>query len=413
MSNLYINRYAYPRQFLDDKPSHNLGIIVTMPCFNEPDLIYSLDSLRKCRKPESDVEIIVVINQGERSSEEINHQNLKSLEEAQAWAQKNNDAGFKTHIIYVDNLPQKHAGVGLARKIGMDEAVRRFETIGNKDGIIACFDADSTCDYNYLIELESHFQQNPETPGCSIYFEHPLNGENEEAIVHYELFLRYYVNALRFVGFPNAFPTIGSSIAVRSWAYQKQGGMNKRKAGEDFYFLQKIILLGDFTEVNGTIVIPSSRESDRVPFGTGRAMQNWQSNKNDLKETYNPKIFEDLKLFLDRIDILLQTLDFSIPESINDFLSGQNFTTEIHRIRKHSSNSTNFRKHFFQWFDGFRALKFVHFARDHFYGNVPIEEAVKWLFDKREISQDTLIGLKQQLLELRNHDRKHNPPQYP
>ena len=45
----------------------------------------------------------------------------------------------------------------LARKIAMDEAVRRFDQIGHTKGIIACFDADSLCDDNYLIELEEHF----------------------------------------------------------------------------------------------------------------------------------------------------------------------------------------------------------------------------------------------------------------
>ncbi|MDA1122011.1 MAG: hypothetical protein O2887_16230, partial [Bacteroidetes bacterium] len=97
---------------------------------------------------------------------------------------------------------------------------------------------------------------------------------------------------------------------------------------------------------------------------------------------------------------------FNIPRSINDLLTEQNFEVEINRIQKHSSNVVNFRKHFFQWFDGFRTLKFVHFARDHFYYNVRVEEAVKWLFDKREINHDTRMGLKQQLFELRNYDRK-------
>ncbi|MDA1120695.1 MAG: glycosyltransferase family A protein, partial [Bacteroidetes bacterium] len=317
MSNLYINRYAFPRRFLDEKPSDSLGIVVTIPCFNEPDLITSLDSLRKCKKPESHVEIIVVINQGKQSSEAITDQNLKSLQDAQQWAIQTNTMSFATHIIYVNDLPQKHAGVGLARKIVMDEAVRRFEAIGNKDGIIACFDADAKCDDNYLINLESHFQQNPKTPGCSIHFEHPLNVDNQEAILYYELFLRYYVNALHFAGFPMAFQTIGSSMAVRSWAYQKQGGMNKRKAGEDFYFLQKIISLGNFTELNSTTVIPSCRKSDRVPFGTGRAMLDWGNGENDLKETYNPRIFEDLKVFFASVDALCEGLDFNIPGSIN------------------------------------------------------------------------------------------------
>ena len=49
----------------------------------------------------------------------------------------------------------------------------------------------------------------------------------------------------------------------------KQDGLNKKQAGEDFYFLQKIMPMGNYFELNSTTVHPSSRTSDRVPFGTG------------------------------------------------------------------------------------------------------------------------------------------------
>ena len=88
----------------------------------------------------------------------------------------------------------------------------------------------------------------------------------------YELHLRYLNLFSRFTGFPYAYHTIGSCFGVRAETYASQGGMNKRKAGEDFYFLHKIIPLGEFREINNTCVIPSPRESDRVPFGTGAAI---------------------------------------------------------------------------------------------------------------------------------------------
>ena len=64
----------------------------------------------------------------------------------------------------------------MARKIGMDEAVRRFERIKKEDGIIVCFDADSECAANYFIEVEKHFNQSGQG-ACSIYFEHPISGQ--------------------------------------------------------------------------------------------------------------------------------------------------------------------------------------------------------------------------------------------
>ncbi|MEZ4848575.1 MAG: hypothetical protein R3B93_08135 [Bacteroidia bacterium] len=71
----------------------------------------------------------------------------------------------------------------------------------------------------------------------------------------------------------HAFHCVGSSMAVRSIAYQKRGGMNRRKAGEDFYFLQKFIAEGTLAELSTTKVIPSPRASEKVPFGTGRAIK--------------------------------------------------------------------------------------------------------------------------------------------
>jgi len=60
----------------------------------------------------------------------------------------------------------------------MDEAAWRFTTINKPDGIIVCLDADCTVERNYLTAVENHFQQNPKTYGCLIYFEHPLEGDD-------------------------------------------------------------------------------------------------------------------------------------------------------------------------------------------------------------------------------------------
>ena len=37
-------------------------------------------------------------------------------------------------------------------------------------------------------------------------------------------------------------------------------------------------------------------------------------------------------------------------------------------IRANTASEAAFRKRFFRWFDGFRVMKFLHHARDHFYG---------------------------------------------
>ncbi len=360
-------------------------MIVVIPCFNEPDLVSSLKSLAACHLPQKKVEVIVVINSGEHHSEEIKKQNQKSLSEMNNWLKEIDQTSISFKSILVDNLPAKHAGVGLARKIGMDEAVLRFEKI-NQDGTIVCFDADSLCDPNYLVEIEKHFQKNQKTPGCSIYYEHPIEGQEYtpeiyQAIAQYELHLRYYNQALRFCKLPFAFHTVGSSMAVRSSAYQKQGGMNKRKAGEDFYFLHKIISLGNFSELNSTRVIPSPRISDRVPFGTGKAIGDYVNKQDQQYLTYNFKSFELIKEWVEKIPDLFKSDFENLPwseknkiasEHLFNFLASEKFNEALIEIKKNSPTLESFIKRFYVWFDAFRVLKLIHYLRDVIYSDSPV-----------------------------------------
>ncbi len=413
MSSIYLERYAYPNVLIAQEPGPGLGLIITIPAFKEEGLLRSLEALAACDRPNCAVEVIVLVNQPVDTPGEVSEINYKSYKEALAWAKKTNDSGLHFHILYRDDLPAKHAGVGLARKIAMDEAVRRYEYLQNDRGIIACFDADCTCDPNYLVELKGHFERHPGTPGCSIYFEHPLYGALPsavyEAIIHYELFLRYYTGALRLAGFPGAYQAIGSSMAVRNNAYQKQGGMNRRKAGEDFYFLQRIIALGSFTELNTTRVIPSPRTSDRVPFGTGKAVQDWIDQRP--REGYSPQIFLDLKKFIGHCQAFyeasppqVKNILQSLPMSIRAFLESVDFHDELERLHKQSTSPTTFQKHFFQWFNGFTVLKYVHFVRDRYYGNVSLTRAARWLLEELVPGQ-TVNAPKAMLQALRLIDR--------
>src|SRR5258705_1441196 len=264
----YFRRFGFCERQMQTPPDSDLSLAVVIPCFNEPDLVKSLESLRRSERPSGGVEVIVVVNSAAGCSPGILKQNQRSLNEARQWTETQKEPRLTVHLIDAQNLPPRHAGVGLARKIGMDEALRCFDDIGKlNEGIILCFDADCECAPNYLASVEGHFRVHRDSPGCSICFEHPLEGEMQpavyDAVTNYELHLRYYVQALRYAQFPHAYHTIGSSMAVRARVYMEQGGMNRRQAGEDFYFLHKLIPLGGFTELNATTVYPSPRASDR------------------------------------------------------------------------------------------------------------------------------------------------------
>lgn len=389
-SDFYFERFGFcPRQVAEPPPP-DLGIIVVIPCFNEPDLVGSLESLRACDRPVSSVEVIVVINSPADCAETVRLQNQETHKAAAAWIANHDDHRLAFHVLHFPELPPKQAGVGLARKIGMDEALRRFHDLGKaREGVIACYDADCRCDRNYLTSVARHFKENSRSSGCSIYFEHPLSGPLDgriyEAIAAYELHLRFYVQALRFAGFPHAFHTVGSAMAVRADVYERQGGMNKRKAGEDFYFLQKIIPLGGFTNLTTTRVIPSPRASDRVPFGTGRAVADYLNQGRTT--TYPWQAFLDLKAFFARLPLLYReegspqaSSGDELPDTMRTFLEARGFAAALAEIRQHTATAAAFQKRLFRWFDGFQVMKFMHHARDRFYPGQSVEvEAGKLL----------------------------------
>lgn len=408
----YLTERALRPPLIHKRPSPLLGMVVVIPCFDEDFLQLSLMSLKKCARPRCDVEVIVVVNDSEASPTRIKEKNKKTYEQAIEWSRKNSEPHLRFYILHESMLPRKHAGVGLARKIGMDEAIYRFERISNRRGIIICFDADSRCESNYFQAIEEYFLDHGKAPACGIHFEHPLSGcdfddKTYAAITEYELHLRYYVHAQRWAGYPHAWQTIGSSMAVRSDAYQAQGGMNRRQAGEDFYFLHKFIPLGHFGEVTATKVIPSPRPSHRVPFGTGKAVGELMASKESLL-TYHPDSFRDLRIFLkDEAPNLFEEKDLEallnrLPEAVSSFLREQKFVSKLIEIQQHTSNRTTFDKRFWRWFDAFRLMKYVHFAREKFYPDLPVTEAAKWMLS--ELNQPESASAKEMLVKFREMD---------
>jgi len=414
----YLEKSAlFPAQIFG-APHPSLNLVVVIPAYREENLIASLKSLANCDAPQGAVEIVIVLNDSQKDTKKTKKENQKIYQQACDWGLTHSSTLRKFHILYHTNLPAKHAGVGLARKIGLDEAVYRLIQAGNPNGILSCYDADADCDKNYLIELENHFLRQPKLQGCSIYFEHPIKGNDfddkiYQSIVQYELHLRYYIHAQRFTGFPYAFQTIGSSMAIRADAYQQQGGMNRRKAGEDFYFLHKFIPLGQFDELRTTRVIPSPRISQRVPFGTGRAIGALVQSGEALT-TYAPQSFVDLqalfKITADLFKIKSATLEEQIAgfsKAVQAFLVLINFSEKLKEIQNNTTNLKSFEQRFFRWFNAFMVMKYLHFCRDNFYENEPVADAARWLLKEYHQQPVTSRNKSVNLLQrYRKLDRK-------
>lgn len=383
-------------------------LVVVIPCHDEPDVLETLNALWRCERADCVVEVVLVINGSEEDISEVKQRNHATQIEVKQWIEDHKDPRLCFYSLFELELSSRLSGVGTARKIGMDWACSRFSDKEKKSGVIVCLDADCGVANNYLKSIYSHFQNHPLSPGCSIHFEHPLenlSSHQRQGIICYELYLRYYRQGLRWSGFPYAYHTVGSSMAVRAGDYSRQGGMNRRKAGEDFYFLQKIIPLGGFTELLDTKVYPSARVSHRVPFGTGRAMLGCMTGKSDPCLVYDPRVFQALSSLFSQVDALYSRSDSvidTVPDSMQTFLKERKFLDRFQEIRSNTKTLTSFRKRFFQGFNGFQVLKYVHFATEHTWPKIAIHHAsvtlLSWMGQPHsECETESLLSVFRQL----------------
>ncbi len=380
----YFDRYGKYPSLIEEPVCTDTHLFVMIPCLREPAILDTLDSLLQCDVPSCITEVFIIINEPDGCDESLSSYNLRTFLEVQNWIRKNNSQKIRFYTTPPVKLPQKWAGVGMARKRGMDEGLWRFNQLGHKAGIIVSLDADTLVDKNYLTAIESHFRRNSGHVGATIAFSHQLEDLNEKqrtGILLYEKYLKYYKKALTFAGYPNALFTIGSAFAVTAEAYLKRGGMTRRKAGEDFYFLQTLTQVGKVGEITSTEVHPSARVSDRVPFGTGPAMKHWMDNTADLRLTYNLQAFLDLKVFFathktfykispGEYTSLLKTW----PPSVAAFLESDGFYSRLESLSANCSSMEIFTERFFHLFNAFKILKFINFSHGKFYEKRWLEE---------------------------------------
>jgi hypothetical protein len=272
---------------------------------------------------------------------------------------------------------------------------------------------------NYLISLKDYFQKNKRCDAVSIHFEHVLDvkryGVNViKTIVDYELHLRVFIHFQKWLGLPYAFQTIGSSMAVKASSYVLYGGMNKRKSGEDFYFLHKFGDKGKVSKLKDTCVFPSPRISHRVPFGTGKAIGDALKDEKPVL-TYNPKTFEKLKPLITSMQ-LMYTNNWNIfnqgfDKDVISFFEENEIEKALENCKQNSKDFAGFQKRFFQWFNAFRLMKYCHYVRDKggLYNVKPTDayERLLYLSNNTKIPESA-IDAEKILFHLRNIDKKED-----
>ena len=384
----YFTRYRALPPFFSDRPTEVLGVVVIIPCIDDAFIFNTLDSLDDADTVNVKIEVIVNVNSGEKTPQEIIERNRVIYNELK----QKTGAGFYKNFnllpLHVEGTQRKKTGVGFARKTAMDEAVRRFATINKPDGLIVSLDADSLVAKNYFKKIEDILIKNP--AGCFTFqFQHNYDTDvyPQEVINScklYEIYLRYYHLALRSFNFPFAIHTIGSCFAIRADAYIKLGGMTPRQGGEDFYFLQKAVKMHPVFEVRDPIVFPSPRVSNRVPFGTGPSVRNILEKGSYF--VYDFKLFGLLKTFYELFPTMeMDDVKKDIPVEIMNYIGSDAFDEILSECRKYSSSSKAFVKRMYDNYDAFFIVKFLNtFNNSSDYPPINVLAAAKILLNYYE-----------------------------
>ena len=393
----YLEERALFPEIIKEAPDKQTGIIVVVPAYNEPGISKLLDSLALCSKPECKVEVIMVVNAPADAAKESIENNKITIKNIESWKKENSNCFFRLFAFIAGQPSVSGWGVGLARKTGMDEAVRRFNRIDNPGGIILNLDADCLVEQNYFVSVSDELMKKKDRAACSIYFEHPLSGSDfpeniYKYIALYELHLRYYFQGLAFSGFPYVFHTVGSAIAVKALPYVKAGGMNRRQAGEDFYFIQKLVPAGGYFNLNSTTVFPSPRPSSRVPFGTGASIGKLTEENRPTLLTYNMLAFKELRSFFGMAENIyhcnpeeLYEYYKSFPQGLKSFIDEKEWTEKMVEIKNNTSGLPSFKKRFFGWFNMFRIVKYLNSVHIEFFEKQPVDVSASELLENAGI----------------------------
>lgn len=366
------------------EPFPRLKLVVVIPSLAERDNLGAvLRSLVPGSKRLAEAEVVVVVNSGEHPDPGVLENNQGTL------ADLRTGKSAPLRVLGLDRatpgkwFSRKTAGVGLARRVGLDLALVRLARAGQAHrAAIACLDADSPVAPGYIDSVLAFFDQDDPPLGALSAYAHPMPADPAlaAASVAYELWLRYFETGLLLAGSLFAYPTIGSCIVASPLGYALADGMPPRQAGEDFHFLQRLIKVSaprPLARMNTTRVFPTARVSDRVLFGTGQGMRRCLSEGLEFyQQVEPPEPFLEIRKFISDLPegfSGLAAVREKTPPRLGAFLEAERAWPVLEKIRRNHSTVPRFLQAVQQWFDGLRIVRYVNqYVREN--GRV-------WIFD--------------------------------
>jgi len=366
----YLNKRGISGPWKIEPPiNRTFNQAIVIPAYSELKFLsQTLESINK-NKPEilKQTLVAVVINNANNSPQSIKENNQLTIQKI-----KENNYQFTHAIIDATSsgfeLPFKHAGVGLARKIGMDLVLPHL--ISSKN-LIFCTDADTKVSPNYLSKVTQYFDAH-NTSAAVIGFKH-LQSEDSSinnAIRKYETFLKTTAEKMKNAGSPYGYISMGSTMVCTAGAYCAVGGMSRKKATEDFYFLQELTKYCGVHNIPEILVYPSPRPISRVYLGTGYRMEQIQQGFDITNLYYSHDAYRYLSKWLQfggsawdsSLNNLLNDIKSIHPDLIA-FLKIEGIETIWSKIQNNAPSELHFKEQFHRWFDGLKTIRLLkHFS---------------------------------------------------
>lgn len=334
------------------------------------------------------IAIIVCVNNRASHSKDVKIRNKQTFD-----ALKNDFADF---VVPIDcfsaskELPETD-GAGLARKIPLDYGYLCLtaQKSAHKK-LLCCMDADTLVEENYFCEIYNAFAKKGKVGVTD--FAHRKDGSEQENhfIALYEDYLKTHAQKMQKAKSPWYPVALGPTIVCTLDAYAQSGGMSRRCAGEDFYFLQALLKLcipfkNRFIARINTCVHPSPRVSDRVPFGTGAAIKQAVAGTKMITP-FADEFYKILGAFIatiedearfiasanannaqidvlggaQNVDLLMAKIE-KIDGNLANFLHQEKFESIWAKmVQQHKKSSAQLICAFHCWFDGLKTIRLFH-----------------------------------------------------
>jgi len=371
MNNIYLNKYIKKRSIHHFGKSHKnikdkkFNFFIVIPCYNEFDYIFeTLESINKQnQKILDETLVIIVINNSENEKESVKNNNQKTYQKL--IEKKYNYNFIAIDAFSVENaIPNKLAGVGYARKIGLDFSLNH---ISSEKSLLCSLDADTLINKNYLKKIKDNFKKDISVAVINFKHQKSQNPIIEEGIRKYEKSIKKIAKEIELTGSPYGYVSMGSTIVCNVKSYIACGGMNTKTATEDFYFLQALAKYTKIHKINELLVFPSSREENRVYLGTGFRMDEYLKNRLFKNLDFKKDSFLEIKKIIQIVkqyqnyeyNFVIKEVNKKLNKKSEKFLIDKDFKNVWNKFKKNSKNKNQFMLFFHQWFDALTIIKLL------------------------------------------------------